>query len=157
MWNRQRLGNIKSGNSFHKFSLPYALVQDPLFMILIAHALFLNCSWNIRWDKNLTFQELSQKCSWTCKFLIISSRTFCSTLIIKNLSLCSSYKVVFMNGLLYEQSLTCSYIFPELFLKYYIEQEFNISGTEPELFNSTSVLDLFKHILFQTASSINSF
>jgi hypothetical protein len=28
----QGSGNIKSGNSFHKFHMPYALIQDPLFM-----------------------------------------------------------------------------------------------------------------------------
>jgi hypothetical protein len=29
---RQGSGNIKSGNSFHKFHMPYALVQDPLYI-----------------------------------------------------------------------------------------------------------------------------
>ena len=29
---RQGSGNIKSGNSFNKFHMPYALVQDPLFI-----------------------------------------------------------------------------------------------------------------------------
>jgi hypothetical protein len=30
---RQGSGNMKSSNSFHKFHMPYALVQDPLFML----------------------------------------------------------------------------------------------------------------------------
>jgi hypothetical protein len=28
---RQGSANIKSGNEFHKFHMPYALIQDPLF------------------------------------------------------------------------------------------------------------------------------
>jgi hypothetical protein len=58
---RQGSGNIKSGNSFHKFHIPYALVQDPqIYENKTIQYQYLKIKGNL---KQLTDQSVRMSCN----------------------------------------------------------------------------------------------